>query len=242
MTNPISPSIFPVLPLPATGFGGPAYYQIYFLKTLLNDMQPGLGDQYVQQAYPFPLDQQTIQNFFVDIQTNLADQEIKEQLDNAAQSTADVILASEGNGVPLTIDVIADQIEDAAPKFASPIIDSLAEYLRDLGLGDNSSVPSSPLPSGGTTAVGQFMNWISGLFNTAQTDPVVLDMSGNGAGVQLTSLAESNAYFDLHGTGFAVHTGWVGPTTGLLVDTPDPTNIRDLFGSSSVDGFTALAA
>ncbi|MBV8061792.1 MAG: hypothetical protein JO253_09750, partial [Alphaproteobacteria bacterium] len=101
---------------------------------------------------------------------------------------------------------------------------------------------NSPFPDGDPTSPGRWTNQADAGFNTAQTDPVVLDMSGNGAGVQLTSLAESNAYFDLHGTGFAVHTGWVGPTTGLLVDTPDPTSIKDLFGNASVDGFTALAA
>ena len=52
----------------------------------------------------------------------------------------------------------------------------------------------------------------------------------------------SSAYFDLYGTDFAVNTGWVGPTTGILVDTADPTSISDLFGNSSTSGFAALQA
>ncbi len=71
--------------------------------------------------------------------------------------------------------------------------------------------------------------------DTSMTDPIVFDMSGNG--IQLTPLASSTAYFDLHGTGVAEHTGWVGPTTGILVDTADPTSITNLF-----QGFTALQA
>ncbi|MDD4616129.1 MAG: calcium-binding protein, partial [Alphaproteobacteria bacterium] len=85
---------------------------------------------------------------------------------------------------------------------------------------------------------------LSSLFNTAITDPIVLDLSGNNTGVQLTALADSNAYFDLHDTGFAVHTGWVGSNTGLLVVDNNSNGIVDditeLFGNSSTDGFTAL--
>jgi hypothetical protein len=75
-------------------------------------------------------------------------------------------------------------------------------------------------------------------------DPVVLDLSGDG--VQLIPLSESNAYFDLYDTGFAVHTGWVGPETGILVqdnnDNGTIDNITELFGNASTDGFAALAA
>ncbi len=113
-------------------------------------------------------------------------------------------------------------------------------------LGDDGSltpIPGSPFPNGIPPTDGPFTIPIAGLFSAGQTtDPIVLDMSGDNAGVQLTSLADSDAYFDLHGTGFAVHTGWVGPTTGILVDTSDPASIADLFGNSSTSGFTALKA
>jgi hypothetical protein len=72
--------------------------------------------------------------------------------------------------------------------------------------------------------------------------PWVIVLELNSAWHKLSSLANSNAYFDLYGTGFAVHTGWVGPTTGILVNSADPTSISNLFGSSSTDGFTALQA
>ena len=85
---------------------------------------------------------------------------------------------------------------------------------------------------------------IASIFGISMVDPIVLDLSGNG--VQLISQASSNAYFDLYGTGFAVHTGWVGPQTGFLVVDSDGNgkidNITELFGSLSTDGFTALNA
>jgi uncharacterized protein YdgA (DUF945 family) len=87
------------------------------------------------------------------------------------------------------------------------------------------------------------MGSIGGLFDLSMVDPIVLDLGGNG--VQLVPLASSNAYFDIHGTGFAVHTGWVGPQTGILVSDPSGgpvTSIGQLFGSASTDGFSALAA
>jgi hypothetical protein len=103
--------------------------------------------------------------------------------------------------------------------------------------------PVSSFPYGGSVLDGQWTALMNSLFNRAfVTDPIVLDLSGTNAGVQLTSINSSNAYFDLHDTGFAVHTGWVGPTTGILVSTSTPTSINDLFGNSATDGFTALKA
>ncbi|WP_080340710.1 beta strand repeat-containing protein [Burkholderia ubonensis] len=84
---------------------------------------------------------------------------------------------------------------------------------------------------------------IAALFGRSMVDPLVIDLSGNG--VQLTPLAQSNAYFDLYNTGFAVHTGWVGSETGLLVIPNEDgavNNVTNLFGSANTDGFAALAA
>jgi Ca2+-binding RTX toxin-like protein len=81
----------------------------------------------------------------------------------------------------------------------------------------------------------------AGRFIRSFVDPIVLDLSGNG--VELTSVQNSSAYFDLDADGFAQHTGWVGPQTGILVDTTDGNinDINDLFGNASTDGFTALS-
>ena len=46
------------------------------------------------------------------------------------------------------------------------------------------------------------------------TDPIVLDLDGNG--VNLTSLQASNAFFDIFGTGAPVRMGWVGAGDALL--------------------------
>ena len=50
--------------------------------------------------------------------------------------------------------------------------------------------------------------------------------------------------FDMFGSGFAVHTGWVQPSTGLLViqnADGSVSNIRNLVGSDGNSGFAALA-
>lgn len=99
-------------------------------------------------------------------------------------------------------------------------------------------------PDPGRVCDANYAHAIASGFGRSKTDPLVLDLSGNG--VQLTSLSQSNAYFDLYGTGFAVHTGWVGPETGILVEDNNGNgkvdNITELFGNSSVDGFSALSA
>jgi hypothetical protein len=50
--------------------------------------------------------------------------------------------------------------------------------------------------------------------------------------------------FDMNGTGFAVHTGWTQPGTGLLVlqdANGQVKNINQLIGGENNSGFAALA-
>lgn len=46
-------------------------------------------------------------------------------------------------------------------------------------------------------------------------DPIALDLDGDG--IELVSRDESHAYFDMTGSGFRNHTGWVAPDDGFLV-------------------------
>ena len=73
-------------------------------------------------------------------------------------------------------------------------------------------------------------------------DPLVLDLTSNG--VNLIGESSAAPMFDMNGTGFAVHTGWTQPGTGLLV-LPDANgnveNINQLIGGENSSGFAALA-
>ena len=74
-------------------------------------------------------------------------------------------------------------------------------------------------------------------------DPLVLDLDGNG--VELVSLNESTAQFDLDADGFREQTGWVSATDGILaLDRNNDgivNNITELFGDATTDGFEELA-
>ena len=80
--------------------------------------------------------------------------------------------------------------------------------------------------------------------------PLVLDLDGDG--LELTSLAQSKAYFDLDANGFAQKTGWVTGGDGLLAidvnGNGNIDNVNELFGSTepygkaTTDGFDALSA
>src|ERR1041385_792035 len=74
------------------------------------------------------------------------------------------------------------------------------------------------------------------------TDPIGLDLGGSG--INLVARSDSSAFFDIHGSGFAVQTGWIGPQNGFLVVDKNGdgqiNDISELFGSDSTDGFTAL--
>jgi Ca2+-binding RTX toxin-like protein len=76
-----------------------------------------------------------------------------------------------------------------------------------------------------------------------RVDPLVVDL--NGDGVQLLSLAESNAHFDYGGTGFSPKTGWVAPSDGILIHDINhdvAVTADEVFGSVSGDAFADLAA
>ena len=73
------------------------------------------------------------------------------------------------------------------------------------------------------------------------TSPLVLDLTGSG--INLTPLNTSAPYFDLNNDGFARQTGWIGAGMGLLCFDPDDqaiTNITQLFGNETTDGFDIL--
>jgi Ca2+-binding RTX toxin-like protein len=75
-------------------------------------------------------------------------------------------------------------------------------------------------------------------------DPLVFDLSGNG--IDLTSLDSTSPLLDMRGTGFAVHSGWVGPSNGILVLQGNGSNgtptLIEMFGGTGATGFEALAS
>jgi|SRR5579883_159192 len=73
-------------------------------------------------------------------------------------------------------------------------------------------------------------------------DPLVLDLSGQG--LALTGESSASPIFDMFGTGFGVHTGWVQPSGGILVIAkPDGsvTSVDQFVGGENSSGFGALA-
>ena len=122
--------------------------------------------------------------------------------------------------------------------FAGTLDDLLAQ-LESAGL---EGALGRAFPGGALPFLGDYTDLLTSLFNRSKTDPIVLDLGGTG--IELTSLAQSDAQFDLLGNGFAVRTGWIGPQTGLLARDLNGNglidNITELFGSDSIDGFTAL--
>jgi len=75
-------------------------------------------------------------------------------------------------------------------------------------------------------------------------DPLVLDLDGDG--YELTTEANSKAYFEFDSDGFAERTGWVRGDDALLARDANGNGtidgITELFGNQTTSGFTMLAA
>jgi Ca2+-binding RTX toxin-like protein len=78
----------------------------------------------------------------------------------------------------------------------------------------------------------------------ARTDPLVLDLNGNG--IELSAQAGSGVSFDIHGNGFAAGVGWGRDGDGILVRDLDGNgkidDVGEMFGNDSTSGFSQLAA
>ena len=121
---------------------------------------------------------------------------------------------------------------------------------------DNSDVQNSQAMGDPSSSIQPYDQWIGdGSPGSASDDmgdsnqqisPLVLDLSGTA--LNLTSIYQTSAFFDLTGDGFGDKTGWIGPNTGLLcIDKNGDGQINDiseLFGQSGsyADGFAALRA
>ena len=72
--------------------------------------------------------------------------------------------------------------------------------------------------------------------------PLILDLDGDG--IELTSLENSDVYFDVDGDGFREKTGWLKSDDGLLVFDRNKdgyiNDISELFGNQTTGGFTEL--
>lgn len=73
-------------------------------------------------------------------------------------------------------------------------------------------------------------------------DPIILDLDRDG--VELISVAASNARFDMDADGFAERTAWVAPDDAFLIHDRNRdgivNDISEFFGSAGIDGFAEL--
>lgn len=138
----------------------------------------------------------------------------------------------------------SNAVTDAVKEAAAEIGNLLNDIESQLGTGSPASGQPGAPGSGGkgpeSGAGGAAMGKYPG--DDALISPLVLDLTGSG--INLTPLNTSSPYFDLANDGFARQTGWVGAGMGLLCFDPDDrsiTNITQLFGNETTDGFDILS-
>ena len=164
-----------------------------------------------------------------------------------AGSAAMAPIASLGLAISAAAGLLAmtasNAVTDKVKAAAAEIGNLLNNIESQLGTGSpNSGQPGAPGASekgpesgAGGAAMGKYPG------DDALISPLVLDLTGSG--INLTPLNTSSPYFDLVNDGFARQTGWVGAGMGLLCFDPNDqniTNITQLFGNETTDGFDVL--
>ncbi|SIT42325.1 Hemolysin-type calcium binding protein related domain (fragment) [Paraburkholderia ribeironis] len=137
------------------------------------------------------------------------------------------------NAVKNAADAISNLLNDIESQSGTGTDINTGSSSGDAGSQDGSGGgPESGAPG---AALGKYED------STPLISPLVLDLTGSG--INLTPLNTSSPYFDLTNDGFARQTGWIGTGTGLLCFDPNDqniTNITQLFGNATTDGFDIL--
>src|SRR5579883_976103 len=98
--------------------------------------------------------------------------------------------------------------------------------------------------TGGSSGTGSSSGGAPGPSGAQDAAAGVLVLDLDGSGIRLTAKSGAAPMFDMFGTGFAVLTGWVQPSTGLLViqnADGSVSSIHNLVGGAGNSGFAALA-
>ena len=130
---------------------------------------------------------------------------------------------------------VIDAIKSAAQQLGSLMQQNNSGQGGDHPNNPDGSQDQIPPTGAGSSAMGKYNN------GNYQISPLVLDLTGTG--INLTPLTYNSPYFDLTNDGFARQTGWVGSGMGILCFDPDDrniTNITQLFGNATTDGFDLL--
>ncbi len=103
--------------------------------------------------------------------------------------------------------------------------------------------PENAGTNGGTRRPAPYPGQAAGSAGRGVFDPLVFDLDGDG--VELVSIDQSTAQFDLNADGFREQTGWVKADDGMLALDANGdgkiNNITELFGDALTDGFDELA-
>ena len=162
-------------------------------------------------------------------------------------ATAAAPITSLGLAISATAGLFALAATNAVVDAVKAAADNISNLLNDieaqLGTGSSDSGQTGAPGAGGTGPESGAGGAAMGKYQETYPliSPLVLDLTGSG--INLTPLNTSSPYFDLTNNGFARQTGWVGAGMGLLCFDPNDqniTNITQLFGNETTDGFDIL--
>lgn len=160
-------------------------------------------------------------------------QEVVDQLKLAAQQIRDATLeALHGASDDLKIAFV--ELSNSIETGVSEISEKFEEF------GNTIASTFDSLKEDSSTLIEVAQQLFSGA--NRPIDPIILDLNRNG--IQLISVAASNARFDMDADGFAEHTAWIAPDDAFLIHDRNRdgivNDISEFFGSAGIDGFAEL--
>ena len=145
------------------------------------------------------------------------------------------------NGIGDTLLEYRDSLREAIDNLST--LPNLAQMIAERFI-DNLTTTFTDISNTVSHAYQEFIDSVAAALVAPRTDPLIIDMAGNG--IALDSFAASNALFDLNSDGTPENTGWTKTNSDdsfLVIDKNNNGNIDDItemFGSATVPGFVEL--
>jgi len=165
------------------------------------------------------------------------DKYVGQTVDGIEITESGLIAAAHLKGVGALKKFLEGKLKNTKDGFGTDI----REYLSEFGGYDISPIKNKSFRSRESDYANKVRRNVQE--GSRRIDPLVIDLDGDG--IKLVNINQSNAMFDLTGSGFANKTGWISSGDAFLVWDKNNNgridDISEMFGNATQSGFKALS-